>query len=57
MAVIHFSAIHFFVFVSPPDQSALAVPSEDGIDLFSATQYSQGTHMAAAAIIDKPLNL
>ena len=47
---------YFIKFGFKSYQVSLAVPSEDGIDLYSSTQYSDMCHHAAAQIIGKPLN-
>ncbi|GFR62932.1 xanthine dehydrogenase/oxidase [Elysia marginata] len=46
------SQYHFYM----ETQVSLAVPSEDGIDLYSSTQFSDICHHAAAQVIGKPLN-
>ncbi|RUS86926.1 hypothetical protein EGW08_005331 [Elysia chlorotica] len=46
------SQYHFYL----ENQVSLAIPSEDGIDLYSSTQFSDICHHAAAQIIGKPLN-
>ncbi|KAH9519698.1 hypothetical protein Btru_070662 [Bulinus truncatus] len=38
------------------NQVSVAVPTEDGIDLYPATQWSDGNHKASAAIIGKPFH-
>ncbi|XP_059139151.1 uncharacterized protein LOC131927492 [Physella acuta] len=43
---------HFYL----ETQVSLAVPSEDGIDLYAATQHSEMNQYVAAEVIGKPLN-
>ncbi|XP_059145955.1 uncharacterized protein LOC131933182 isoform X2 [Physella acuta] len=38
------------------NQVSVAVPSEDGIDLYAATQWAAHNHRAASNILGKPLN-
>jgi xanthine dehydrogenase/oxidase len=46
------SQYHFYL----EAQVSLAVPSEDGIDLYAAAQFSDMNQHAAASVIGKPLN-
>ncbi|KAH9519991.1 Primary amine oxidase 1, partial [Bulinus truncatus] len=43
---------HFYL----ETQTSLAVPTEDGIDLYSATQFADMNQHAAADVIGKPIN-